>query len=134
MSQGGPPNPYLENYRSVVWRAECEKWTSLFDLQVRHAGIPAPVPEYRFYPVRRWRIDRAWPLDKVGVEIDGGIWRRGGGAHSHPANIQRDMEKLNAAVLLGWRVLRFSEVHLNSPYAMERVKEALKGGLSWTSR
>ncbi len=25
-------------------------------------GFPAPIPEYRFHTVRKWRLDYAWPL------------------------------------------------------------------------
>lgn len=71
-------------------------------------GLPTPVSEHKFHPKRRWRFDYAWPDKLTAVEIDGGIWRKGGGAHSRPSNILRDMEKINAAVLLGWRVLRFT--------------------------
>lgn len=46
------------------------------------------------------------------MEIEGGIWMRaygrGGGAHSRPMNILRDMEKGNLAAKLGWRVFRFT--------------------------
>lgn len=60
--------------------------------------------EYRFHPVRKWRFDRAFPAAKVAVEVDGGVWT--GGRHVRPVGYQRDLEKLNAAVSLGWRVLR----------------------------
>ena len=28
---------------------------------IERAGLPAPVAEFRFHPVRRWRLDYAWP-------------------------------------------------------------------------
>lgn len=65
---------------------------------------PAPQREYRFDAVRRWRFDLAWPLQLVAVECDGGQWCAGGGRHNGDA----DREKLNAAAVQGWRVLRFS--------------------------
>jgi len=70
--------------------------------------IPWPVPEYRFHPTREYRLDLCWPSVgiKVGVEIDGGIWRTGGGAHTGTGHI-RDIRKGNAAILLGYRVLHF---------------------------
>lgn len=70
------------------------------------AGVPSPRPEFEFHPVRKWRFDYAWPDEKIAVEIEGGIWREGGGAHSHPLNIERDIDKYNAAAVLGWRILR----------------------------
>jgi very-short-patch-repair endonuclease len=69
--------------------------------------LPEPVQELRFHPTRRWRFDYAWPEVMVAVEKEGGVWRRGGGAHSRPTNIARDIEKQTAAALLGWTVLRY---------------------------
>ena len=72
------------------------------------AGYPKPVIEHQFHPVRKWQFDFAWPDRKIAVEQEGGIWRKGGGAHSHPLNIERDIAKYNAAALLGWRILRYA--------------------------
>ena len=54
------------------------------------------VEELKFYQHRRWRFDFAWPDAQVAVEIDGG------------RHASSDREKLSAAAVLGWRVLRFS--------------------------
>jgi len=83
-------------------------------------GLPLPQPEYNFSPTRGWRFDYAWIDRKIAVEVEGGIWRRGGGAHSHPQNIERDIEKYNAAAVLGWRVLRVV------PEKMASIIEPLK--------
>jgi hypothetical protein len=77
-------------------------------------GLPEPVTEHRFHPTRMWRLDYAWPDRKLALEVEGGIWRQGGGAHSHPLNIQRDMQKYSEAAILGWRVLRVAPEHLAS--------------------
>lgn len=78
--------------------------------------LPEPVPEFEFAIEvgRKFRFDYAWPIHRVAVEIDGGIWKKGGGAHSHPANIERDIEKGNLAVILGWRVLRYAPEDLSA--------------------
>lgn len=60
--------------------------------------------EYKFHPMRKWRFDFAYPEKKVAVEIDGIIWQAGGGRH----NTDKDRDKINNAVAMGWRVLRFS--------------------------
>ena len=82
----------------------------LFREQCRSAGIPMPIEQRRFALSieRQWRFDFCWPECMVAVEIDGGVWRRGGGAHSHPLDILRNMTKRNDAALLGWRVLSFT--------------------------
>lgn len=79
----------------------------------RAAGLPDPVPEFVFHPHRKWRFDYAWPQEKVAVEIEGGIFAREGGRHNRGAGMKADMEKYNAAVILGWGVLRFipEEMH-----------------------
>ena len=85
----------------------------------RAAGLPVPSPEYRFDEKRRFRFDYAWPTVKLGLEVEGGVWRGygkagAGGAHSHPVNIERDIEKYNLAALAGWRVLRYAPEDLTS--------------------
>ncbi len=65
-----------------------------------------PVREHRFAPPRRWRFDFAWLERKVAVEIEGGNWV--GGRHTRGAAFEKDAEKYNTAVLLGWLVLRFT--------------------------
>ena len=44
----------------------------------RAAGLPEPVPEYRWHPVRKFRADYALPLHRVLIEIHGGLWVNGG--------------------------------------------------------
>lgn len=72
----------------------------------RAAGLPEPIPEYKFHPLRKWRADHCWPIHKLIVEIDGGLFVQG--RHSRGAGQLKDMEKLNAAAMLGYRVLRYS--------------------------
>lgn len=70
-----------------------------------------PVQQHRFAaPERQWRFDFAWPDALVAVEIDGGIFV--GGGHSRGMQFTGDCEKLNAAVMRGWSVLRFTTVDL----------------------
>lgn len=71
------------------------------------AGLaPAPVQEYRFDPVRLWKMDFAWPKQRVAVEIEGGTWKNG--RHSRGLGFERDCDKYNHATFAGWRVLRLS--------------------------
>jgi hypothetical protein len=77
---------------------------SRFERLLRSVGLPAPVREHRFHPVRRWRFDYAWPEQRVALEVDGGVWT--GGRHTRGAGFIKDMEKLNAATVAGWRVVR----------------------------
>lgn len=71
-------------------------------------GVPQPEREAQFALPRRWRFDFSWPIERISVEIDGGQWQAHGGRH----NTDADRDKLNAAAVLGWRVLRFSTQQL----------------------
>jgi len=62
--------------------------------------------EYRFNPHRRWRFDFADPKNRIAVEIEGGVWSLG--RHVRGVGYIADCEKYNAAVLDGWRVLRYA--------------------------
>jgi very-short-patch-repair endonuclease len=75
--------------------------------------LPEPCEQHIFHPARKWRFDFAWPDDKVAVEIEGGTFSRKKTAHKTGSGIQRDIEKGNAAVVLGWRVLRYTAKDLD---------------------
>ncbi len=95
-----------------------------FLLACRAAKLPSPVTEHRFHPTRRWRFDYAWPQWGVAVEREGGIWIRG--RHTRPMGYQRDLEKYNAATVLGWRVLRFTPAALTSAGALAQIRAVLR--------
>lgn len=69
-------------------------------------SLPKPEREYAFHPGRRWRFDYAWVPELVALEVEGGAWTKG--RHTRGQGFIDDMEKYNQAVLLGWRVLRFT--------------------------
>lgn len=64
------------------------------------------VPEYQFHPTRKWRFDYALPNFKIGIELDGGAFS--GGRHVRGAGFEKDLEKMNYAATLGWRVFRYT--------------------------
>ncbi|MDW8293238.1 MAG: hypothetical protein RML84_09135 [Anaerolineae bacterium] len=75
-------------------------------LAAQIAGWEAPLPEYRFHPHRRWRVDFAWPSERVALEIEGGAWVYG--RHNRPSGYLNDLEKYNALAVFGWRLLRLT--------------------------
>lgn len=78
------------------------------ELALRAIGAPAWEREYRFHEKRQWRFDLAWPERRLAVEVDGGTFLvRNGRAVGRHARAS-DYEKLNAAAVSGWRVLRFT--------------------------
>lgn len=97
---------------------------ALLMIQLRANGVPMPThEELRFAPPRRWRADLAWLPDRLLVELDGGVWSRG--RHVRPEGYIRDAAKLNAAVCLGWRVLRFPSPMIGDGTAWRTIRDAL---------
>ena len=88
-------------------------------VEILKSGIPIPIKEYRFHPVRRWRFDLAWKEEKLAVEIEGGIWQYG--RHNRAATFIKDMEKYNEACLLGWNLLRFTTSMVKDGTAMKAL-------------
>lgn len=88
--------------------------------------LPNPVREHLFHPRRLWRLDLAWPEERLAVEIEG-LSRGRKSRHTQPAGYQGDCEKYNAALLLGWRLLRYTPRDLDKrPYSVvEEVVTAL---------
>jgi len=91
----------------------------LFSASLVAVGLPEPTPEHRFAPPRRWRIDFAWPDEKLAVEIDGGLFT--GGRHARGVGMVADMEKSNALTLGGWSLLRFTPSQVNNGEAIRWI-------------
>lgn len=95
-----------------------------FAMQLRALKLEPPTREHRFAPPRRWRFDFAWIDRKLAVEIDGGTYVNG--RHNRAAGFQADCEKMNAAAMAGWRVLRFTGADVKSGAAVDTVAQVLK--------
>jgi len=93
-----------------------------FALHCKVDGLE-PVREFRFHPVRKWKSDFAFPAQMLLVEIEGL-----GGRHQSMGGFIKDMEKYNAAALLGYRVLRYPTNKVLRGDAIEEVKQALRNG------
>lgn len=105
---------------------EVNEGEETFALQLRAYRIPFE-REYVFHQSRRWRFDFALVEHLIAIEIEGAIWQRGGGGHSHPSGIESDIEKYNAAAVLGWRVFRFMpDKHVASGVAIAMIDEVLR--------
>ena len=85
--------------------------------------LPPPVFELRFAPPRRWRLDVAWPDERVALEIQGGLYT--GGRHVRGAALEREHEKLNQAAAMGWRVLFTAPRQLSTHWPA--VVQAVRG-------
>jgi very-short-patch-repair endonuclease len=112
-------------YQSLVRQSQKVKWEEMFSVQLKTLGVPSPVQQFKFVPDRKFSADFAWPDRMILVELEGGIWRRGGGAHSHPSNILRDIEKQTLAAFHGYRVFRFWENDIKSWTAAKMMADVL---------
>lgn len=97
--------------------------TQLFLAALDDGGIPRPVAEYCFCSARKWRFDFAWINDRVALEVQGGIFRRG--RHTQGAALLKEWEKLNTAACLGWRVLYCQPDDLLRLVTIDTIREAL---------
>jgi very-short-patch-repair endonuclease len=95
----------------------------IFLAALAQAGIPAPVAEYKFHPIRKWRMDFAWPEHKVFLEVDGGLWV--GGRHTRAPAMLKTWEKENTATTLGWRILRCQPRDVNKQETINLIQKAL---------
>lgn len=93
-------------------------------MQIRFEDLPAPQREHRFHPTRLWRFDFSWPDRRIAIELEGGIFVTG--RHNRPVSMEGDMEKYNAAVLLGWRLGRFSKRMVAEGHAVRWLIEMFK--------
>lgn len=98
--------------------------TRLLLLHLQASGFDEPTLEHRFHPERKWRFDVAWPEEKIAVEIDGGSWVHG--RHTTGSGFEKDLEKVNAATELGWKVYRFTPRMIQSGYAVNLLKRVCR--------
>lgn len=100
---------------------------STFEFQCRAAGLVIKEREYRFHPVRRWRIDFAWPDMKYGVEIEGLSSKIS--RHTTIKGYRNDCEKYNTALLMGWRILRFTDREVTTGTGLTMLEDLFNAAL-----
>lgn len=79
--------------------------------------------EFKFHEKRKWRFDFANVETKTAIEIEGGAYANG--RHTRGTGFINDMEKYNAAIELGWVVLRYTPTQTNESKTFEQVKRIL---------
>lgn len=83
--------------------------------------------EYKFHPDRKWRADFFISGTNILIEVEGGIWS--GGRHTRGKGFIADMEKYNAAAVMGFKVLRFDTQQVKSGFAIKQIENLVRGGL-----
>ena len=97
-------------------------------------GLGPPEKEFRFHNKRKWRLDYAYPSLKIGIEINGGAWKkttyrnkRGelvtaiGGRHNIGNGYLRDIEKKNTLTILGWAILEFTPDQTSKSETIDQI-------------
>jgi len=98
----------------------------LFVEFARSEGLSV-VREYEFHPKRKWRFDYALPRERIALEVEGGVWQYG--RHNRAAGFLGDMDKYNAAAVLGWRVIRITPKNLRTSATINMLRAAINGGV-----
>jgi very-short-patch-repair endonuclease len=99
-------------------RRKASKFEMIVDNRLCQHWMGQYVCEYKFHPSRCWRFDFAFPGYKIAVECEGGVYING--RHNRGKGFSDDLIKYNSAVMLGWRVLRFT------PQQVDLVVDAVK--------
>lgn len=81
--------------------------------------------EFKFHPKRKWRFDFAFPNQKVAIEFEGGVFLPKA-RHTSSIGYSGDVEKYREAVLLGWKVLRYTAKDLAIKNGEYKVVEDLQ--------
>lgn len=91
-----------------IYRSEAETLMAevLKDLKVEFKH------DYRFAPPRKFMLDFALPLLKIGIEVEGITPHAG--RHQRFIGYMKDCEKYNIGLSKGWRILRIPAIWLTS--------------------
>lgn len=104
-------------------RAKREALEKAFAAQCRAAGLH-PAEQVKLPGLNyRWDFGFLEPEPPVLIEIQGGIWQRGG--HNTGTGLTRDYKKNNAAVLAGFRTLYFTAADIKDGSALRTVQAFL---------
>jgi hypothetical protein len=92
----------------------------------KECGLPEPEYEVKHIPGRKFRLDIAWEPQRIGIEVNGGVWILG--KHGRGSGIVKDMEKNNLSVVYGWRVFQVQPKDLCTQGTVELVRTLMSKG------
>jgi very-short-patch-repair endonuclease len=96
----------------------------IFFALLKSEKIPIPEIEYKFSKERKWRADYCWINEKIILEVEGGVWVNG--RHTSSKGFLADIEKYNAAVCLGYKLIRVIPDKLLKIDTLNMIKQLLK--------
>lgn len=79
-----------------------------------------------FLPGRKWRIDIAFPMERLAIECEGVAPRGKAGRHQLTQHLHGNCEKHSAIAAAGWRLIRVTGVQIHLGYALRWIEAALK--------
>lgn len=98
---------------------------ALMWVQIQELRTELPVPEFSFDRSRKWRFDFCFTNLMLAVEVEGGTWQPDGGRHNRGPGYEDDCEKYNAAILLGYKLFRFTTPMVEDGRAIATLRQAL---------
>lgn len=124
---GPAPVPLTKPSTTARAPSQQSKLEDLVAHRIELAGLPVPTRQYRWATdvKRQYRSDFAWPEARLLVEVQGGIWAADPGRHNRGSGYEADLSRSNLAVLLGYRMLCFSERMIRSGDAVRSITQAL---------
>jgi hypothetical protein len=124
-----PPPGWQRSACGLLWRRKAAAPSGLALLllaELRTRELPAPEVEVFFWPGRLYPFDLAWVDRGVAAEIQGATFANG--KHNRGRGYESDCVKANAALLLGWRLLRFTTAMVEDGRAARAIAQALGQG------
>lgn len=115
----------ISEARKLQRQIKIKKWEDMLAEMLDQESIKY-YREIKPFFARKFRWDFAIHTtgsSSILIEVHGQIWKKGG--HSSGGGITRDAEKLNAAVLAGYRPLVFTPEHIKSGYAILTILKAI---------
>lgn len=100
----------------------------LFELQLASVDITDYEKEYSFHPLRKWRFDFVFRLNKIklAIELEGGTWSDS--RHTTGKGFADDCEKYNEAALNGWYIMRFTSDMVKKGIALNYIQKFIRMG------
>lgn len=84
---------------------------------LRYYGLPPYVCQFNYTSGQtKHAADFAWPLEKILLEVQGGVWSERSG-HSGGTGITNDCVRGNLAALHGYRVIRLTTAQIDTEIA-----------------
>lgn len=119
----------MSELEKIVKKSKKSRLEEDFAAELKLYGLPTPVRQFKFHPMRKWPFDFAWPDRKIALEIHGGIFipkDKPQGGHNRGAYMEESFEKQNEAIKLGWKVFVFGPSQVRRPKRSQQSSKALE--------